>query len=71
MGWFGVIGGALGIIAYAIKWDAYLNQLAVQKISPEGGLAMCGKWCAFYVHSRTKKISNRAVESTYDKLVTE
>lgn len=43
MGWFGVIGGVLGIIAYAIKWDAYLNQLAVQKISPEGGLAMCGK----------------------------
>lgn len=35
LGWFGAISGALAMLFYAMKWDAYLNLLAQQKISPE------------------------------------
>lgn len=50
LGWIGVIFGLLGVIAYAFKWQAYLDQLAVQKISPETSLVISGKLIVFSCH---------------------
>lgn len=49
LGWLGVIFGLLGVIAYAIRWEPYLNQLAAQKLTPEVSLAISGKLIVFRV----------------------